>query len=247
MQQEYIPKRQSSAILDAYNGSLEQAYLLLDAIQMNRGERLGSRCLAYLAKRVTDLWDAEPKQEPLHQVMNSLLDATPPPPRSDLPFQERLQHFCRDTNPTSTVCPTLTLLMAISYLERLKEKHTSIRGTNGCASRLVVAAYGVATKYMRANLRLVTLYTTTADNNDPPTPSLSDNNDKDADNNNHQRTLRMESELLHLLNYNLTIQEPSHLIWWSKTFELSYSDNNNNNIIIIKIDCYDHMYWHAMC
>ena len=84
-----------------------------------------------------------------------------------------------------------------------------------------MAAYGVATKYLRANLRLVTIYTTTtADNNEPPTPSLSDNNDKNADNNNHQLTLRMESELLHLLNYNLTIQEPSHLIWWSKTFEV---------------------------
>lgn len=48
-QQENAPKKQpSSAITNAYNGSLEQAYLLLDAIQMNRGERLGSRCLGEL-------------------------------------------------------------------------------------------------------------------------------------------------------------------------------------------------------
>ncbi|CDH56871.1 hypothetical protein RO3G_15592 [Lichtheimia corymbifera JMRC:FSU:9682] len=228
MQQEEstLKKQPPSAITNAYNGSLEQAYLLLDAIQMNRGERLGSRCLAYLAKRVTDLWDAEPKPEPLHGVMNSLLDATPsPPPKGDLSFQTRLESFCRDTSPTLTICPSLTLLMAISYLERLKEKHTSIRGTDGCASRLVVAAYGVATKYIRANLRLITSHTGTADSNEPltpPTPPTSDtsHNDKDIDNNSNQRALRMESELLHLLNYNLAIHEPSHLVWWSKTFEV---------------------------
>lgn len=75
---------------------------------------------------MTDLWDAEPKPEPLHGVMNSLLDATPsPPPKGDLSFQTRLESFCRDTSPTLTICPSLTLLMAISYLERLKEVSSS--------------------------------------------------------------------------------------------------------------------------
>lgn len=88
-----------------------------------------------------------------------------------------------------------------------------------------MAAYGVATKYIRANLRLITSHTGTADSNEPltpPTPSTSDtsHNDKDIDNNSNQRALRMESELLHLLNYNLAIHEPSHLVWWSKTFEV---------------------------
>lgn len=87
-----------------------------------------------------------------------------------------------------------------------------------------MAAYGVATKYMRANLRLITFHND-ADNNEPPTPptpSSSDTktSDKDIDISNQQRALRMESELLHLLNYNLAIHEPSHLIWWSKTFEV---------------------------
>lgn len=76
---------------------------------------------------MTDLWDAEPKPEPLHGVMNSLLDATPPPPsKGDLSFQARLESFCRDTSPTSTICPSLTLLMAISYLERLKEASSEL-------------------------------------------------------------------------------------------------------------------------
>lgn len=47
-QESTLKKQPPSAITNAYNGSLEQAYLLLDAIQMNRGERLGSRCLGEL-------------------------------------------------------------------------------------------------------------------------------------------------------------------------------------------------------
>lgn len=92
-----------------------------------------------------------------------------------------------------------------------------------------MAAYGVATKYIRANLRLITTsHTAAADSNEPPTPptpptpSTSDtiHSDKDIETNSNQRALRMESELLHLLNYNLAIHEPSHLVWWSKTFEV---------------------------
>lgn len=52
-------------------------------------------------------------------MMNNLLDTT----SMDMnePFEIALQKFCQNPLSTPTICPSFTLLIAISYVERLNK------------------------------------------------------------------------------------------------------------------------------
>lgn len=51
--------------------------------------------------------------------MTNLLDTTLLCPEK--PLNEALKQFCQNTIPTQSVSPSITLLIAIGYIERLKQ------------------------------------------------------------------------------------------------------------------------------
>lgn len=78
--------------------------------------------LANLAFYVAQAWETNPTQEKVQQLyymMSNLLDTTSID--KSIPLDEALKKFVSNPAPTPTVCSTLTLLIAISYVERLNK------------------------------------------------------------------------------------------------------------------------------
>ncbi|KAI8081422.1 uncharacterized protein BX664DRAFT_340362 [Halteromyces radiatus] len=147
-----------------------QACLLLHAIEINRRQVLNARCIAHLANFVVKAWETDPnetKVRHLYQLMQSLLSTTG---IKQTTLETALVTFCRNTASTPTPCPSVTLLIAISYIERLNKKYDIIRGTVGCGSRLIMVAYLMAAKFLHDNLRLIIHVPAT---NPSPSSSLS--------------------------------------------------------------------------
>lgn len=118
-----------------------QACALLLAIELNKRTRLSKKCLgkydlcicyilltilcsiiAHLALFVSQAWEDKPCQEKIQQLyymMNNLLDTTTMDTTE--PFEVSLQKFCQSPVSTPTICPSVTLLIAISYVERLNK------------------------------------------------------------------------------------------------------------------------------
>ncbi|KAI7879275.1 hypothetical protein K492DRAFT_208409 [Lichtheimia hyalospora FSU 10163] len=207
---------------NAYAGSHYQAHLLLQAIDINRRERLSDSCLEHLAQHVAESWESADKAPEISKLMKQLLDTTAV--NRDTILEHALDRFCNQqdtTNAISTVCPSLTLLIAISYIDRLNQNYANFKGTNGCAYRLVVVAYMIAAKYMRANLRIIHFA------------------EKQQEENSHQyhsdmtdaRSSRLEIEFLHFLNYNLFVEEPEQLVWWAKTWDQPVEHAHTQQVI----------------
>ncbi|KAF1805310.1 hypothetical protein FB192DRAFT_1426859 [Mucor lusitanicus] len=147
----------------AYSSSYSQACLLLQAIQMNGRRRLSSECILQLASFVARAWESNPEQDKidaLAKLMTNLMDTTLLCPEK--PFDEALKQFCRNNIPTHSVSPSITLLIAIGYIERLKQKYHNIKGTRGCGHRLILVAYMMAAKFMHVNLRSIISTSTTS-------------------------------------------------------------------------------------
>lgn len=75
---------------------------------------------AHLAMFVAQAWEDEPCKEKFQQLycmMNNLLNTTNID--SDEPFEILLQKYCCSSSSIPTLCPSITLLIAISYIERL--------------------------------------------------------------------------------------------------------------------------------
>ncbi|CEP08321.1 hypothetical protein [Parasitella parasitica] len=140
----------------AYSSSYSQACLLLQAIQLNGRRRLSSECILRLANFVAKAWETNPEEEKIEalaKLMTNLMDSTLLCP--DKPLDEALKLFCRNNIPTHSVSPSITLLIAIGYIERLKQKYHNIKGTTGCGHRLILVAYMMAAKFMHVNLRSI--------------------------------------------------------------------------------------------
>ncbi|KAI8979321.1 hypothetical protein BDF20DRAFT_818926 [Mycotypha africana] len=145
-----------SRLKAAYSVNCSQACLLLQAIQMNGRRRLSPACIMQLATFVGKAWESDCKQEKIDELaalMTHLLDTTQLCPEKSL--DEALKQFCRNDVPAHTVSPSITLLIAIGYIERLKSKYNNIKGANGCGRRLILIAYMMAAKFMHVNLRSV--------------------------------------------------------------------------------------------
>ncbi|KAI7901182.1 uncharacterized protein BX663DRAFT_487763 [Cokeromyces recurvatus] len=158
-----IDDRENRLKAAAYSVNHSQACLLLQAIQMNGRRRLSSECILQLALFVVKAWEAKADKEAIDglvKLINNLLNSTLLCP--DMPFDEALRQFCRNNIPTQSVSPSITLLIAIGYIERLKQRYHHIKGTAGCGQRLVLVAYMMAAKYMHVNLRSIIDTTTTS-------------------------------------------------------------------------------------
>ncbi|KAI8370991.1 hypothetical protein BD560DRAFT_329450 [Blakeslea trispora] len=159
----------------AYSFNYAQACLLLKAVQLNGRRRLTMDCVYHLANSVARSWESNPNQEQIEalvKLMTNLLDSTLLCP--ERPLDEALQQFCRNNVPTQSVSPSVTLLIALGYIERLKKKYHNIKGTSGCGHRLIMVAYMMAAKYMHVNLRSIIQLSpsTTSDNKDTPSASV---------------------------------------------------------------------------
>lgn len=131
------PEKQTQPTSFGYH----QACALLQAIEINNRKRLNKRCLgnvwdifkqeysinikiqkAHLSIFVLQAWEGKPCVERIQQLyymMNNLLDTTCMDPNE--PFDTTLQKFCQSPVSTPTICPSVTLLIAISYVERLNK------------------------------------------------------------------------------------------------------------------------------
>ncbi|CEG65691.1 hypothetical protein RMATCC62417_02423 [Rhizopus microsporus] len=179
-------QREENKINSAYSASYNQACLILQAIQMNGRRRLSPQCVLQLATFVTRAWEADTEQDTIEgicKLMNNLLDMTLLCPEMNL--NEALIQFCKNTTSTQSVSPSITLLLAVDYISRLKQKYGNIKGTKGCGQRLILVAYMMASKYMHVNLKSIinishstTTKTTTSNDNrsnncsDGESPSL---------------------------------------------------------------------------
>ncbi|KAI8349408.1 hypothetical protein BD560DRAFT_358587 [Blakeslea trispora] len=145
--------------LKSHSFGHSQALELLRAIELNRRQKLNKKCIAHLALFVSQAWENKPCQEKVQQLyymMNNLLDTTGID--TDEPFEVSLQKFCSNSVSTPTICPSVTLLIAISYVERLNKRYRSLKGTPGCGSRMIMVAFIMASKYIHDSLRLI-IYT----------------------------------------------------------------------------------------
>lgn len=80
-----------------------------------------------LASFVARAWESNPEQDKidaLAKLMTNLMDTTLLCPEK--PFDEALKQFCRNNIPTHSVSPSITLLIAIGYIERLKQVTISL-------------------------------------------------------------------------------------------------------------------------
>ncbi|KAI8338413.1 hypothetical protein BC941DRAFT_469525 [Chlamydoabsidia padenii] len=122
-------------------------------------QRPSQTCLVHLATFVTRSWEKDLNADKVHdiqQFMNHLLDTTGINDQtSNLSLDESIQLYCSRETSVPTVCPGLTLLFAVRYIERLKQNYGNIKGTNGCSRRLVLVAYIMAAKYIHSNLKFI--------------------------------------------------------------------------------------------
>ncbi|KAI9316639.1 hypothetical protein BX666DRAFT_1945333 [Dichotomocladium elegans] len=141
----------------AYAPNYNEAKGILQAIRLNQREPLSQQCIHRLATYVVQAWEADPsitRVVELVDVINHLISATTLSSQPGLD-DNLLRQYCRNPSALPTLCPSVALLIAMRYIDRLKKKYTSIRGAVGCSHRLVVVAYMMATKYIHASLRLV--------------------------------------------------------------------------------------------
>lgn len=161
-----------------------QACALLQAIELNRRKRLDKKCLAHLALYVSQAWEEKPcteKIQQLYYMMNNLIDTT----NMDVnePFEIALQKYCQSPVSTPTICPSVTLLVAISYVERLNKRYRNLKGTAGCGSRMIMVAFIMASKYIHESLKKI-IYT----GGQRLKPAINQNNTNNNNNNNKKST-----------------------------------------------------------
>ncbi|KAL1925378.1 uncharacterized protein VTP21DRAFT_261 [Calcarisporiella thermophila] len=149
----YIPTTYSLAarLRDTYTViNPSQGKLLLSFIRTIRGRFLNSRALGGIVKYTLSQWEgySPERYEYLFTSIRRLL------------FITRTNHQCSSNQSTPlleryalpTPCPTATLLLATSYLDRLRTKYPSATQSEGCCLRLVIIAYIIAAKFIHSNL-----------------------------------------------------------------------------------------------
>lgn len=129
----------------AYKGSEEQGCLLLQAVESCRSMPLTTRCICkvynllflaqlhdprqrnlligYLAHKVARSWESNSSPETIKAVyclMIHLLKSTALYPNGGH-FENGLRYYCHHASSSiPTICPSLTLLMAAHYIDKLK-------------------------------------------------------------------------------------------------------------------------------
>ncbi|KAI9300885.1 hypothetical protein BJ944DRAFT_272303 [Cunninghamella echinulata] len=143
-----------------YTADFSQACHILQAIRMNNQKPLSHSCLMHLSTFVAKSWEEQPSQEKvqeIYQYMTYLLDSSKMAQEEDkgLSLDDKIRKFCQNPSSIPTVCPSTTLLFAVHYIDKLKQKYKNVTGTNGCSKRLILVAFMIASKYIHSNLKII--------------------------------------------------------------------------------------------
>ncbi|CAO3694347.1 unnamed protein product [Rhizopus stolonifer] len=150
-------------------------------------------------------------------MMNSLLDTS-----NDLneSFKISLEKYCASSNFMPALCPSITLLVAINYIERLNKKYRGLKGTAGCGSRMIYIAYSLAAKHIYDCLRQI-IYTKHVEKpiTPPTSPKIPALQIFTKDVEKKHKIERMEKEFLCFLNYDLSVVNPVALVHWAHSYK----------------------------
>ncbi|KAI9280801.1 hypothetical protein BY458DRAFT_500411 [Sporodiniella umbellata] len=198
----------------------DQACNLLNAMEINQRKPLTKKCIAHLAIYVAQTWESNPCKEKVQQLfcmMSSLLDTQTNP---NEPFEISLQKYCTGSNFMPALCPSTTLLVAINYIERLNRKYQGLKGTSGCGSRMIYIAYSLAAKHIYHCLRLV-IYTKEAQKpiTPPTSPKIPTFQQSYTNDEKKHKIERMEKEFLCFLDYDLSVSDPTALVYWAHSYD----------------------------
>ncbi|ORZ10113.1 hypothetical protein BCR42DRAFT_422763 [Absidia repens] len=139
-----------------FSADYRQGCNILQAIRLYN-HRPSQACIAHLATFVTQSWESvsdTEKVDDICQFMNHLLDTTSLN-QTHLSLEKSIQHYCTKDVAVPTVCPGITLLFAVRYIERLKQSYGNVKGTKGCSRRLILVAYIIAAKHIHSNLKFI--------------------------------------------------------------------------------------------
>lgn len=116
--------------------------------------------LASLAADILKNWEggeqSSERTAQLAQTINNLLTTTGIKNVKDL--DEAIVKTCANRSAMPVACPTTTMMVAMSYIQRLKRKYSTVKGARGCSQRLLLVAYMISAKYIHACLRTIVDY-----------------------------------------------------------------------------------------
>ncbi|ORY97595.1 hypothetical protein BCR43DRAFT_244974 [Syncephalastrum racemosum] len=113
-----------TTIRKAYQADYQQATLILQAIEANERKPISHECIRHLATFVVHAWEVDPnhgKVQELEGVMHHLLGSTRMDNNEHDQLENAIKQYCRNSVATPTVCPNVTLLIAVHYVDRLKK------------------------------------------------------------------------------------------------------------------------------
>ncbi|KAF7720842.1 hypothetical protein EC973_005910 [Apophysomyces ossiformis] len=182
----------------------DQACLFFQSIEINQRQRLNPRCIAYLAQFVASLTEENPPPEKMQRLkclMDDLLDTTA---IKQPTFADALTEFCNNCACTPTICPS---------------RHGFLKGSAGCETRLIVIAYITAAKVLQHYLRMI-IRSPTSEIISPNLNASSQVSEQSL------RIMRMEMEFLRLIGYDVSVQNPMHLVHWAHSFSETISTDD---------------------
>ncbi|KAL1917810.1 uncharacterized protein VTP21DRAFT_3644 [Calcarisporiella thermophila] len=156
---------------DPYVTNLVQARELSRIAEFLDGRTLNWKAIASIAKHTLSQWEpwsASPDghHHGLCHLLRSLLHYTP----THLIHPNPLHSPDNSHSPMPASCPTAILLLAVSYLDKLKSKYPAAQGAMGCTQRLVLIAYIIAFKYFYFYFRV---HNPSSSSSNSPSSSLS--------------------------------------------------------------------------
>ncbi|ORX52018.1 hypothetical protein DM01DRAFT_1384268 [Hesseltinella vesiculosa] len=220
---------------------------LLQVVKSNAGQPLSETCIAHLATYVTQSWEndaSEAKVQDTKTFIHHLLDSTGLPTQ-DTSTDQVIESFCKRSSAFPVVSPSITLLIAMQYIDRLKMKYKAVHGTPGCSRRMILVAYVLATKFLHASLSSIVCSQASpyaAQPKDLPSPPVSPKYQQELTNPNqyhyfkktskdndktaqtelsdlcshfNYRMWRMENEFVQFLDNDLQVRQPKVLLAWS--------------------------------
>ncbi|KAG2183710.1 hypothetical protein INT43_006721 [Umbelopsis isabellina] len=233
-------------LASVYNGNTTQAILFLKAIKANNRQPMQPFTIPSLATDILKNWEggeqSSERTAQLVQTIDNLLVTTGIKNCNDL--DEAIVKTCANQSAMPVACPTTTMMVAMSYIQRLRRKYSNVKGARGCSQRLLLVAYMISAKYIHACLRTIVDYSNYKETEPvkqqqikpedhvqspppPPAASLSFGCVKQPDsppasppltNTKPQPTAaqlyRMELEFLHFLDYDLLVPNPCALLDW---------------------------------
>ncbi|RUP49528.1 hypothetical protein BC936DRAFT_142318 [Jimgerdemannia flammicorona] len=151
-------RRHLECISNAYRGNYAQGAMLLQIIRLNAKRLITERMIVETTKHILRTWEPE-TLDPVRSVafakfVHFFVNKTALN-FGDLPLETAIVMSCVSRSAVPIVCPTVTLVMAMGYIDRLRKKHPAAVAQSGSTQRLFLMAYIIAAKYIHSTLGTV--------------------------------------------------------------------------------------------